>query len=293
MSRDTEMVALYWTVSGPVKVHFGREWSLFDWADRCAEAAKVGFSGIGLWHADIEHQLETRTLDEMRRIFDDSGLRHIELEFIADFFMDEGTDARRESDRLRRLLFDAAAAMDAHHIKVGNIPGNPCELGKLTEAYAELCADAAKQTDAKILYEFMPFDVNVDSLDKALQVVEGAGAANGGVVIDTWHMAKLGIAPDELWRIPVHYLGWIELSDGRNEWMEDRLDEVINHRHLPGEGEFDIQGYVDACRDHGYPGPWGVEVLSEELRNNPIEVIFKRAYDSTAAFVGGGVKGGV
>jgi sugar phosphate isomerase/epimerase len=293
MSQDTEMVALYWTVSGPVKVHFGREWSLFDWADRCAEAAKVGFSGIGLWHADIEHQLETRTLDEMRRIFDDSGLKHIELEFIMDFFMDEGTDARRESDRLRKLLFDTAAAMDAHHIKVGNIPGNPCELGKLTEAYAELCADAAKRTDAKILYEFMPFDPNVDSLDKALQVVEGAGADNGGVVIDTWHMAKLGIAPDELRRIPVHYLGWIELSDGRLEWMEDRLDEVINHRNLPGEGEFDIQGYVDACRDHGYPGPWGVEVLSEELRNNPIEVIFKRAYDSTAAFVGGGVKGGV
>jgi sugar phosphate isomerase/epimerase len=132
----------------------------------------------------------------------------------------------------------------------------------------------------------------VDSVDKALEVVQGAGADNGGVVIDTWHMGKLGIAPDDLRRIPVHYLGWIELSDGKYEWNEDRLDEVINRRNLPGEGEFDIQGYVDACRDHGYPGPWGVEVLSEELRNNPIDVIFKRAYDSTAAFVGG-VKGGV
>ena len=293
MSRDTEMVALYWTVSGPVTVHFGREWSLFDWADRCAEAAKVGFHGIGLWHADIEHQLETRTLDEMRRIFDDSGLKHVELEFIMDFFMDEGTDPRRESDRIRKLLFDTAAALDAHHIKVGNIPGTPCELDKVTEAYAELCADAAGHTKAKILYEFMPFDPNVDSLDKALQVVEGAGADNGGVVIDTWHMSKMGIAPDDLRRIPVDYLGWIELSDGRYEWMDDRLDEVINHRNLPGEGEFDIQGYVDACRDHGYPGPWGVEVLSEELRNNPIDVIFKRAYDNTAAFVVGGVKGGV
>ncbi len=293
MSRDTEMVALYWTVSGPVTVHFGREWSLFDWADRCAEAAKVGFHGIGLWHADIEHQLETGTLDEMRRIFDDSGLKYVELEFIMDFFVDEGTGARRESDRIRKLLFDTAAAMDAHHIKVGNIPGTPCELDKVTEAYAELCADAARHTKAKILYEFMPFDPNVDSIDKALAVVEGAGADNGGVVIDTWHMGKLGIAPDDLRRIPVHYLGWIELSDGKYEWSEDRLDEVINRRNLPGEGEFDIQGYVDACRDHGYPGPWGVEVLSEELRNNPIDVIFKRAYNSTAAFVVGGVKGGV
>jgi sugar phosphate isomerase/epimerase len=293
MGQDTDLVGLYWTTSGPVVVHFGREWSLFDWADRCAEAAKVGFSGLGLWHADIEHQLEQRSLGEMRQIFDDNGLKWLELEFIMDFFMDEGSDARRESDRLRRLLFETAAAMDAHHIKVGNIPGNHCELSRVTEAYAELCADAANHTNAKILYEFMPFDVNVDSLDKALEVVEGAGADNGGVVIDTWHMAKLGIAPDDLRRIPTGYLGWIELSDGKHEWMEDRLDEVINNRNLPGEGEFDIQGYVDACRDHGYPGPWGVEVLSEELRNNPIEVIFKRAYETTAAHVGGGVKGGV
>jgi hypothetical protein len=44
-----------------------------------------------------------------------------------------------------------------------------------------------------------------------------------------------------------------------------------------------IRGYVAACQDHGYTGPWGVEVLSEELRNNTIDVIFRRAYDTTAA----------
>ena len=116
-----------------------------------------------------------------------------------------------------------------------------------------------------------------------LEVVVGAGASNGGVAIDTWHMSKLGIAPDELRRIPVEYLAWVELSDGQIANMADPVDEVINHRALPGEGEFDIRGYVDACRDHGYDGPWGVEVLSEELRNNPIDVIFRRAYDTTIA----------
>ena len=33
----------------------------------------------------------------------------------------------------------------------------------------------------------------------------------------------------------------------------------------------------------GYAGPWGVEVLSEALRNLPIEEIFKRAYETTSA----------
>jgi sugar phosphate isomerase/epimerase len=286
MPEDVELLGLYWTVSGPVEVHIGREWSLFSWEDRCAEAAKVGFAGLGLWHADIAHQLETTSLREMKGVFDDRGLRHLELEFLMDWFLDEDDERRRASDETRELLFDAAAAFGAHHIKVGNIPGVPAEISQLTERYGELCADAAQYTDAKVLYEFMPFDVNVNSLEKALEVVEGAGADNGGVVIDTWHMSKLGIAPDDLRRVPLEYMGWVELSDGREEDMDDLVDETVNHRELPGEGEFDIRGYVEACRDHGYEGPWGVEVLSEELRNNPIETIFRRAYDTTISQFG-------
>ena len=117
-----------------------------------------------------------------------------------------------------------------------------------------------------VAYEFMPFDVNVDNLDAALAVVEGAGAKNGGLVIDTWHMSKLGIAPDDLKRIPLEYLTWVELSDGKLEWMEDHIEETTRFRKLPGEGEFDIRGYIRAAREMGYDDAWGIEVLSDELR---------------------------
>jgi len=280
---EAELLALYWTVSGPVEVHVGREWSTFDWRDRCAEARRVGFKGLGLWHADIEHQLETSTLREMKRVFDDAGLRYLQVEFLWDFFVPRGEPSRAESDTRRRMLFETAAAFDADHIKVGNIPGTPCELEALTEAFAELCEDAARSTDAKVAYEFMPFDVNVNTLEAALTVVRGAGAPNGGLAIDTWHMAKLGISPDDLRRIPPECLLWVELSDGRVENMADLVDETVNHRRLPGEGEFDIRGYVEVCRALGYDGPWGVEVLSAELRSLPIEEEFTRAYETTAA----------
>ena len=281
-----ELLGLYWTVSGPVEVHVGREWSLFSWAERCAEARAVGFSGLGIWHADLQHLLETQSLRELKQTFDDNGLAYLELEFLMDWFLDPGDERRRASDQIRALLFDAANAFGAHHIKVGNIPGTPAELSQVTERFGELCADAAKHTDAKIVYEFMPFDANVRSLDSVLTVVAGAGASNGGVAVDTWHMSKLGIPPDDLRRIPLEYLSWVELSDGRRVDMDDLIDETVNHRALPGEGEFDLAGYIRVCRDHGYPGPWGVEVLSDELRNNPIDVIFRRAYETTAAQFG-------
>ena len=168
---DADLLGLYWTVSGPVELHVGREWSLFDSRDRCEHAARVGMAGIGLWHADLEHQLETRDLADVK-----------------------------------------------------------------------------------------PFDVNVHDLDAALAVVEGADAPNGGLAIDTWHMAKLGIEPDDLQRIPAKHLAWVELSDGCFENMDDLVDEAVNHRRLPGEGEFPIGDSVAACRRVGFDGP-GVEVL--------------------------------
>ena len=244
MAARDDLVALYWTTSGPVEVHVGREWSLFDLRERCEQAARVGFKGIGLWHADLEHVLETRTLSEVRELFDAHGLEQLELEFLGDWFLDPDDERRQASDERRALLFEAAAALPAHHIKVGNIMGTDCELPRIVEAYAELCADAARHTDAKIVYEFMPYDVNVNDVDKALAVVEGADAPNGGLAFDTWHVGKMRLEPDDLRRIPPRFVSWVELCDGPYEYAEDRLDEVINRRRLPGEGEFPIPGYV-------------------------------------------------
>jgi sugar phosphate isomerase/epimerase len=284
MSVDADVMGLYWTISGPVEVHTGREWSLFSLRDRCAHAARVGFSGIGIWHADLEHLLANgTTLAEIRSLLDEHGLRQLELEFLGDWFLDPSDERRQAADRRRELLFECAEALPTHHVKVGNLAGTECELPRLIEAYGELCTDAARHTEAKVVYEFMPYDAVVNTLDAALAVVEGADASNGGLAIDTWHLGKLELEPDDLRRIPPRFVSWVELSDGPYGIPEEWLDEVINHRKLPGEGDFPVRDYVRVLRELGYDGPWGVEVLSEELRALPIEEIFDRSYAATAA----------
>jgi sugar phosphate isomerase/epimerase len=282
-ASDPAIVGLYWTLAGQVQVGTGREWSLFDLRDRCEEAARAGFSGIGLWHADLEHLLATRSLGEIRQILGDNGLAYLELEFLTDWFLDGSDERRRASDARRRMLLEASAVLGAHHVKVGNLFGRPCALGKIAEEFAALCAEAAQQTAAKIVYEFMPFDVNVNSVDKALAVAGGAGCDNGGIAVDTWHMGKLGIPPGDLARIPARLLSWMELSDGQAATMPDLSDECLNHRRLPGEGELGVDRYVAAAQTAGYRGPWGVEVLSAELREMPMPEMYRRAYETTAA----------
>src|SRR5262249_46118192 len=216
---------------------------------------------------------------------DEYGLDQLELEFLGDWFLAPSDERRKASDERRALLFGAAAELPAHHVKVGNIMGTECELERIVEAFGELCADAARYTDAKIVYEFMPYDVQVNDVETALQVVEGADAPNGALAFDTWHLGKLRLEPDELRRIPSRFIGWVELCDGPYEYAEDRLDEGINRRKLPGEGEVPVADYVAVFRELRYDGPGGVGVLSQGPRNLPIDEIFDRAYETTSAQV--------
>jgi sugar phosphate isomerase/epimerase len=277
-----DILGAYWTTAGPVQIRTGREWSLFDWPERCAEATKVGLSGLGLWHTDVEHLLETRSLAEIKQIFDDHGLRDLELEFLNDWFVPKGDEKRTASDQRRDLLFEAAAVLEARHVKVGNLARTPASVEQLTDAFGELCADAAQRHNAPLTYELMPspFDINAGSLDAVLQIVQGAGAPNGGICIDTWHLGKMHLTPDDLWVIPNEFLTYVELSDGMTEDMPDRSEETTKFRRLPGEGEFDIAGYIRVLSEIGYSGPWGVEVLSDELRALPVAQIFWRTAET-------------
>jgi sugar phosphate isomerase/epimerase len=128
----------------------------------------------------------------------------------------------------------------------------------------------------------MPFAM-IQSLETSLQLVQGAGASNGGICLDTWHIVKLKIPFDELRRIPSRYITSVELNDGTFECSWSLHEDTVNHRRLCGEGEFDIKGFIAAVQGAGYRGPWGIEVLSEELRRWPLERLTSRAFQTTMA----------
>src|SRR5437667_7299096 len=105
MANDIELLASYWTFSCGVP-HTDREYSPFDFRERVESAARAGFKGFGIWHADLEYVLKTRTLKEMKKILDDNGITHVELEFLGDWFLDG--ERKTQSDERKKLLLDAA-----------------------------------------------------------------------------------------------------------------------------------------------------------------------------------------
>jgi len=278
MHSDIDLLASYWTISCGLP-HTDKEYSPFDFRDRVESAARAGFTGFGIWHADLEHVLKKRTLKEMKQILDDNGIKHVELEFLTDWFLDG--ERKRQSDISKTMLFNASEALQAHHVKVGDFYQETAPMPRLIEAFARLCAEAAVR-GTKVGFELMPFAM-IRSLEDSLKLVEGAGATNGGICLDTWHIVKLKIPYDELRRIPSQYITSVELNDGTFQCPWSLHEDTVNHRRLCGEGEFDVKGFITAIQDAGYRGPWGIEVLSEELRKWPLERLTTQAFETTMA----------
>lgn len=275
--KNVELLASYWTIAGGALPHTDREYSPFDFKDRVEAAAKAGFKGIGIWHADLAHILESRGLEEMKQILDDNGMKYLELEFLTDWFMDG--EPKKQSDIRKKMLLTAAEALGARHVKVGDFLCQKTPMPRLIESFAALCADAADH-GTKIVFELMPFAM-IDTLQDALSMVDGAGAKNGGIAFDLWHLVKLGIPYEEVARVPPQYLLAVELNDGTFEAPWSLHEDTINHRRLCGEGEFDIRSFIDCLQRGGYQGPYGIEVLSEELRQKSLGELTTRSFNTT------------
>lgn len=275
---DVELLASYWTISAGLP-HTDREYSPFDFKERVEAAAKAGFKGFGLWHADLDYVLERRTLKEMKQIFDDNGIKHIELEFLTDWFLDG--ERKKQSDIRRQKLLKAAEVLQARHVKVGDFNHEHYSMDQLADSFAELCAEGAAH-GTKICFELMPFAM-IDTLRDSITMVQKAGASNGGIALDLWHIVKLKIPYDEVGCMPPQYLVSVELNDGTFEAPWSLHEDTINHRRLCGEGEFDIKNFIRCVQKLGYTGPWGIEVLSEDLRTRPLEELTTRSFRTTLA----------
>jgi sugar phosphate isomerase/epimerase len=274
MQPNIELMNLYWTTAGIYPGH--GEISRFNFRDRVEVSAKAGFKGIGIWHTDLEHITQSLTLSEMKKILDDNDMKHVELEFLNDWFL-EGA-RKSEADSRKKRLFEAAEILHAKHVKIGDFYNSICPMPRLIESFAGLCAEAEKY-GTSIGFEIMECAV-IHNIKDAVTMVESAGAKNGGIIIDIYQVNKLGVTYEEISRIPVQYLTNVELNDG---FLPTNPKYDPHNRNFCGDGEYDIKGFIQCVKGMGYTGPWAVEVIAEELSALPLKEMSERAFNTTMA----------
>ncbi len=276
MALQWALMANYWTLAGGDNPRVEAHISPIDFRHRAEAAAKAGFVGMSFWHTDLKHLLDNWTLADLKQILDDNGIVHTEIEFLLDWF--KSGEEKRRSDETRRMMLSAAEVFGSHHIKVGDLSGARPPMPELAEAFADVCRDAAEH-GTRVGYEMMPVAA-IDTPAKAVELAEMAGAPNGGVVIDLFHVVRGHIPFADVAAIPAERLLGIELNDGPAKSSLDFVMEATDHRLLCGEGEWDVKGFVKTMLDAGYGGAWGVEILSTAQRVLPVDEMAKRAYDT-------------
>jgi sugar phosphate isomerase/epimerase len=279
-----DLIGSYWLHAGDTEPFVGREWSFWDFEERVETLAAAGFDGVGIYHADLVYMLEEDgyTLESIRESIEDNGLEYVELEFMTQWMLETDAERRQEEEPVLALLLKAAEALDARHIKVANAWGYDRSLPALRSAFEDLC-ERARAVDTKVGYELLPPDPVVRSLEDAVAVTESS--PNGGLFLDTWHLTKMGITPADVLGLSAGDIVAVEFEDGLYDTEMDFLEETTDYRKLPGQGEFDVDGFITAARDAGFEGPWGMEVLSAEYRELPMAEAYEKAYDAAKRYV--------
>lgn len=294
-ANDPHLLANCWTHSGDVDpspgAHGHRSWSAWSIERRAENLSNAGFDAIGLHHEDLVHVLEVEFADESDReaalqqldtVFANSGIDTVELELLTEWVHEKGDPRRDKEQEIRELLLKASDILDARHVKVGNFSGYNIPLDQLRETFDDIASDFA-ETNTAVGFELSPADLNVDALDDALEIV--AKADNGGLFLDLWHIVKMGISYGDIADLDADDITAIEFCDGYVDTELGFLEETVNLRKIPGEGEFDIREFINVVRSTGFDGPWGLEILSEEYRRLSMNDAYSRAYNGGAQYL--------
>ncbi len=278
--RKIELLASYWTLAGNCYAMGPSEVATIPLRERVEAAAWAGYTGMGFAHQDLIATRGKIGYAAMKRLLNDHGIVHVEVEFLGGWFT--RGDQKKASDLIRRDLIEAAHELGARNIKAaGEMWTEACDVPRYAEAFAEACAEAAKIGTAMAI-EILPM-TNIRSLETASAIVEQAGHENGGLCIDIWHFVRGGIAIEKIGTLPTHYIKSVEIDDASAEIHGSLWDDTLFHRLYPGEGSFDCPAFIKSVEAAGFDGVYGVEVINETYRKLPVRVQAKRSFDSTMA----------
>jgi sugar phosphate isomerase/epimerase len=209
--------------------------------DMVEVASRTGYSHVGLrlvpatpeeHHFPLvaEAGLRRQTLERLR----DTGVRVMDIEIL------------RLKAETRVADFEpvlaAGAEFGATEVLVA---GNDDIETRLTDNFASFC-DLAGQYGMHPSLEFMPW-TDARDLTQALRIVENAGRANGGVLVDAFHFNRSASRLEDLAGVAPARLRYAQLCDvagPRPDDMDEILRQARNERRFPGDGDSDLLGLL-------------------------------------------------
>lgn len=228
--------------------------------------AVAKFDGVEIFENDLVFcPLSPR---EIRAMTDDLGLT---IDLFQPFRDMEGVDDAqflKNLDRAKRK-FDVMGELHAPMMLVcSNVAPNAIDDLARSAAQMHKMAELAQQRGIKLAFEALAWGTTINTFDRAFEVVKAADHPHLGLALDSFHTLALPNDWSSLSSLPGDRIFFMQIADAPKLDMAS-LMLSRHHRCLPGQGELDVPGFVEAAIRAGYTGTISLEIFNDGFRAAP------------------------
>jgi sugar phosphate isomerase/epimerase len=135
------------------------------------------------------------------------------------------------------------------------------QMRRLTSQNLKLLGDIGKKHNVKFFLEPLTW-TPLNTLQQALETIDGAEQDNVGLVIDFWHLWDSGTTAEEIAKLNKDLIYCVHFCDSLEPWGKRGSFEQRGRDVWTGAGHIPLQEWVDAVRSTGFYGCWSCELLS-------------------------------
>jgi 4-hydroxyphenylpyruvate dioxygenase len=233
--------------------------------DKLAAVAAAGFDGVEIFENDLI--ASPWSPKQIRERCADLGLSVDLYQPFRDF---EAVPPDVLANNLRRAerKFDVMAELNVDTVLVcSSVSPDAVDDDDLAAEQLHLLADRAADRGMRIAYEALAWGRFVSTFDHSWRIVRRAGHPALGLCLDSFHVLSRGSDPAGIRVIPGDKLFFLQLADAPRLRM-DVLQWSRHHRLFPGQGAFDLAGFVRLVLATGYSGPLSLEVFNDVFRQS-------------------------
>jgi sugar phosphate isomerase/epimerase len=166
-------------------------------------------------------------------------------------------------DHTEDQVFAMADALETNQINCVEGLGQKHEPQALIDSLGAFNERAMKR-GVKLTLEPMPIS-SIFSLADGWNIVKTINSSNLGLCFDTWHFWRAVPDHELLASIPADKIPEVQLADAKKELNGDLLNDLLHHRVLPGEGDFDLTTTVGVLKKMGAMNSVGPELFSDAM----------------------------
>lgn len=231
--------------------------------DKIDAIASAGFEGVEIFENDLT--AFNGTAREAGQLIRDRGLKLVTLQPFRDFEGLEGRDRQRAFDRAERK-FDLMEELGTDLLMCCSSvhPNAKPGIARAAEDYAEL-GDRAAKRGLRVAYEALAWGTHIHDYRDSWEVVRRASHPAVGLVLDTFHIFSRQTELDTMASIPGDRIFLVQTADAPRLSM-DHLSWSRHYRCFPGQGELQMQHFMEMLSETRYDGALSHEIFNDVFR---------------------------